>query len=258
MSTVVLLSIGVGIVLVLPIGWRVRRRRFDPFEPIVIFALAWGVMFVVRPIAIVVRDDTNFYGVDIGQTLDKAVLLGLVGAVAFVVGYEIRAGRSVARWVPEPPEIVAPLRVLMGAAVVAALGTLALALVLLPSGLDGVDTFLNGRSTELSQLIDGSTLYLWYGSLIVIPAALVGLRDRRDDAYDRNGCGGRRADRTRPPPHRPDGQPHLLARADRWGRRLRLPSSTTSTGSRIAPRRCRRCPGGVVCRARNPNLRDEE
>ena len=83
MSTVVLLSIGVGIVLVLPIAWRVRQRRFDPFEPVVIFALAWGVMFVVRPIAIVVRDDTNFYGVDIGSTLDTSVLLGLVGAVAF-------------------------------------------------------------------------------------------------------------------------------------------------------------------------------
>ena len=72
MSLVVLLSIGVGVVLTLPIAWRVREGRFDPFEPILVFVLFWGVVFVVRPIAIVIRDDTNFYGVDIGPTLDEA------------------------------------------------------------------------------------------------------------------------------------------------------------------------------------------
>ena len=87
MTSVVVLSITVAIAVVLPIAWRVRQRRFDPFEPIVVFALAWGVMFVVRPIAIVVRDDTNFYGVDISRTLDEAVLLGLLGAVGFVAGH---------------------------------------------------------------------------------------------------------------------------------------------------------------------------
>src|SRR5687768_14285866 len=96
MTTVVILSIGVAIAIALPIASRVLQRRFDPFEPIVVFALAWGVMFVVRPIAIVVRDDTNFYGVDIGSTLDNAVLLGLIGAVAFGVGYWLPLGRAVA------------------------------------------------------------------------------------------------------------------------------------------------------------------
>ena len=86
MSSVVLLSVGVFAALVLPVGWRAARGRFDPFEPILVFALAWGVMFVVRPIAIVIRDDTTFYGVDIEATLPKAVLLGLVGAVGFVTG----------------------------------------------------------------------------------------------------------------------------------------------------------------------------
>ena len=43
MSTVVVLSIGVAIAVALPIAWRVRQGRFDPFEPILVFALAWGV-----------------------------------------------------------------------------------------------------------------------------------------------------------------------------------------------------------------------
>ncbi len=184
MSTVVLLSIGVGIVLVLPIAWRVRQSRFDPFEPVVIFALAWGVMFVVRPIAIVVRDDTNFYGVDIGSTLDTSVLLGLVGAVAFVAGYEAPFGRRLAARAGTPAGAVRPDAALLGAAITSAAGVAALALVLLPGGgLDAVDTFFGGRSAELSELIDGSSIYLWYGSLVVVPAALIAvaiaLSDRR-------------------------------------------------------------------------------
>jgi hypothetical protein len=174
MSSVVLLSVGVLVALTLPIGWRAAHRRFDPFEPVLVFALAWGVMFVVRPIAIVVRDDTSFYGVDIGPTLPKAVLLGLVGAVAFIIGYELTAGRRLAAGLPAAPESVDPARVLGGAVVVSALGVLALALVLLPDGVDGLDVFLNGRSGELNALIESSTLYLWYGSLFVIPAALAG------------------------------------------------------------------------------------
>jgi hypothetical protein len=184
MSTVVLLSIGVGVVLVLPIAWRVRQRRFDPFEPIVIFALAWGVMFVVRPIAIVVRDDTNFYGVDIGSTLDTSVLLGLVGAVAFVTGYELRFGRRLAARAGTPASAVRPDAALLGAVITSAAGVAGLLLVLLPGGgLDAVHTFFGGRSAELNELIDGSSVYLWYGSLVVVPAALLGaaiaLSDRR-------------------------------------------------------------------------------
>src|ERR687891_2175911 len=104
MTTVVILSIGVAIAIALPIVSRALQRRFDPFEPIVIFGLAWGVMFVVRPIAIVIRDDTNFYGVDIGSTLDKSVLLGLVGAVGFVFGHEVTLGRRIAGRLPAPPQ----------------------------------------------------------------------------------------------------------------------------------------------------------
>jgi hypothetical protein len=172
MSAVALLSVGVLAALLLPIGWRAAHGRFDPFEPLVIFALAWGVMFVVRPIAIVVRDDTTFYGVDIGGTLPKAVLLGLVGAVGFVIGYELSVGRRLAAALPSAPESVDPARVLGGAVFVSALGMLALALVLLPEGTDGLDVFLNGRSGDLNALIENSTLYLWYASLFVIPAAL--------------------------------------------------------------------------------------
>jgi len=174
-STVVILAVGVAAVLVLPLAWR-RRRRFDPFEPIFVFALAWGVMFVVRPIAMVIRDDMNFYGVDISPTLDKAVLLGLVGAVAFVVGYELPLGRVVALRLPRTIEVEPSTRVLVVAVVVGVLAMLTFVLFLLwAGGTAAIETFLAGRSAELDELLRDSPLYLWAFSLAVVPAALVGL-----------------------------------------------------------------------------------
>ena len=173
MTSVVVLSIAVAIAVALPIAWRVRQRRFDPFEPIVVFALAWGVLFVVRPIAIVVRDDTNFYGVDIGPTLDDAVLLGLVGAIAFAVGYRLAFGKRLAARLPEVAQGTPSSAALAWSVVVACVGLALLALVIVPGeGLDGVQTFLGGRSDALDEIIDNSSNYLWYGSLVVVPAAL--------------------------------------------------------------------------------------
>jgi hypothetical protein len=172
MSTVVILAIGVAITVALPLVS--RRGRFDPFEPVAIFALAWGVMFVVRPIAIVIRDDTNFYGVDIGATLDEAVFLGLLGAVAFVVGYQRPLGARIARRLPPAPEQVDSRSALAWSVGAAATGVVALLLFLLPSGgVGAIGTFLGGRGAELDELLATSPMYLWWASLLVIPAALV-------------------------------------------------------------------------------------
>ena len=39
---------------------RIAQRRFDPFEPTVLFALAWGVMFVVRPLAMIAQSNYSY------------------------------------------------------------------------------------------------------------------------------------------------------------------------------------------------------
>jgi hypothetical protein len=183
-STDAVLIVGVGIVLVLPLAWRAVAGRFDPFEPIVVFAVAWGVMFVVRPSAILIRGDTTFFGVDIEPTLDRALLLALLGAVAFVIGYEGSVGTRVAARLPTPPAAVRTSVVLACAFAVSALGVLALAAFLLSAGgIQAVGTFFGGRSDALNDLFDNSTNYLWWASLLVVPAALlsfaVGLVDRR-------------------------------------------------------------------------------
>jgi hypothetical protein len=175
MTTVVILSIGVAIAVALPIAWRVRQRRFDPFEPIVVFALAWGVMFVVRPLAMVIREDFVFYGVDIGPKLDTSVLLGLVGAVAFVVGYELDSPRMFVQRLPRLPANDLTSRASLAAVVVGITATTIFVVFLLWSGgTQVVGILFDGRSEELNEVLRDSPLFLWSLSLAVVPAALVG------------------------------------------------------------------------------------
>jgi hypothetical protein len=171
MTAVVILAVGVAVVVCAPIVASIRRGVFDPFEPTLLFALAWGAMFVVRPLAIARRDDTNFYGLDIGGTLDSAVLLGFVGACGFVCGYSLRVGQRVGRGLGRPRELDAR-SVVARAWIVAAIAGVAVAILLRTAGADGLRVFLRGRSPELDEIIAGSSVYAWWGSQLVAPAAL--------------------------------------------------------------------------------------
>src|SRR5688572_12740081 len=68
-STDALLIAATGLVLMVPLVIRASQRAFDPFEPIFIFVVAYGVMFVLRPAAMLIREDVTFsialQGVDI-------------------------------------------------------------------------------------------------------------------------------------------------------------------------------------------------
>jgi len=46
MTATVLLACGVGAVVALPLAWRAARHRLDPFEPVVIFALAHNSLVI--------------------------------------------------------------------------------------------------------------------------------------------------------------------------------------------------------------------
>jgi len=174
LTATVLLACGVGVAVALPLAWRAARHRLDPFEPVVIFALAWGVMFAVRPIAIAIRNDESFYGVDVRPQLDEAVLLGLLGAVAFLAGYELRLGERLARLLPAPAERGTPSGAIAGACVLGAVGIAALAIFLLSAdGWSAVETFARGRSEALNELLRDSPDYFWWLSVLVVPAGLL-------------------------------------------------------------------------------------
>jgi hypothetical protein len=162
-----------AIVLALPIAWRVAQRRFDPFEPIVLFALAYGAMFVARPAAMLIEGQRIFWGLDVLPTLPRALLIALLGAVAFVVGYEVGGGRKLAARLPAARDVDTRVAA-VGALAVAGVGLAAL-LVFLPLSdpSESIRILFGGRSDELGDLLEETSTYVWYGSLLLAPAALV-------------------------------------------------------------------------------------
>jgi hypothetical protein len=175
--------LGLGVVLVLPLVVRVARRTFDPFEPIVVFAVAYGVMFIARPVSMLAHGRLSYFGVDIRATLPLALLLALTGGVAFVWGYEVRAGRALARVLPAPREISTRAGV-VGAACMIGLASIALVVLVWPAGgVRRLTILFHGQTYEVGQLVSARGSYPFLTAMLVVPAAVLllalALRDRR-------------------------------------------------------------------------------
>jgi hypothetical protein len=168
-----ILVAGTSVVLALPVLLRAFQRRLDPFEPIVLFAVAWGIMFVVRPMATMTAEDPRYFGVSLRETLPVALLLAFVGAVAFVCGYELRLARALGPRAPAPRELDTRAAA-VAAVAVAALG-LAAFVVFLPTSdpRESLRIVVGGRGDPLRSVLVDSSTYVWYGSWLLAPAALV-------------------------------------------------------------------------------------
>jgi hypothetical protein len=171
MSPSAILVLGLGLVLALPVASRVVLRRFDPFEPIVLFAVAYGAMFVARPAAMLVNGELSFGGVDLRDTFPTVTGLALAGGVAFLVAYELRPGVVLARRLPGPRSIDTRAAFTWSMALAALAG---LALAMLAMG-------IAGRSDQVGSVAVPSD-YATYGARLLVPAALclaaLALRDR--------------------------------------------------------------------------------
>lgn len=88
-NEVLVLSVATLLVLLAPIVYRLVDGKLDPFEPIFWFVLVWGVMFVVKPLQMLADGDTGLRNTyDVRAGMEAASVLGLVGAIAFVLVYE--------------------------------------------------------------------------------------------------------------------------------------------------------------------------
>jgi O-antigen polysaccharide polymerase Wzy len=168
----------IGAVVLAPLVWRASRHRFDLFEPIVIFAVAYGVMFVVRPAAMIIRDERFFFGtrhtIDVSDTTGAMLFLALVGAVAFVIGYELVVRRSSAARRPSRDRYVDQRAAVAMCLVVAAVAIGSFIVFLATA--DGIETMrviIRGDTSELKQEIKGTSTYLWLAWFSLAPAAVV-------------------------------------------------------------------------------------
>lgn len=168
----------IGAVVLTPLAWRIVRGRFDPFEPIVLFALVYGIMFVVRPAAMVVTDSLVYEGprqsLDVSGTFTEMLLLALAGGVAFVFGYALPAGERVARAHRGPHPGLDVGRLVVAALLTALAALSAFGVFLATSdGLETLRSIVQGRAdSELGEAMSAS-MYLWFAFILLVPATLV-------------------------------------------------------------------------------------
>ena len=81
----------------LPMAVCVLTGRHDWLEPVHLFALSFLVLFVLRPVFDLTRDDGLFLlGYSLEPTYARALLVGVAGAAAFYAGYYVNVGRRLA------------------------------------------------------------------------------------------------------------------------------------------------------------------
>jgi hypothetical protein len=173
-----ILVLAIGAVLVLPIAPRVRRRRFDPFEPIVLFAAAYGVMFVVRPAAMLAKGAIFYMGprttLDVSATFTEVLVIALLGAVSFVGAYELMLRRTARHTESAVGPAFYFSRTTLLAIGLAAVGIASFAGFL--ASVDGIATleaiFKSGREAGLDPAIEANR-YLWQAYYLLVPAAVV-------------------------------------------------------------------------------------
>jgi O-antigen/teichoic acid export membrane protein len=167
----------IALVLALPMLQRLIVRRFDPFEPIVLFSGAWAVMFVLRPIAMLVTNNFEFgpgTAMSVESTFTEMLALALVGAITFMVGYALPLGGRVGRRLKPPATTFDPDTVAVAALAVAGAGILLFGVFLMQSGgMSAVRSLLGGRDAiSQSDFYRASTSYLYSAPLLLIPSAL--------------------------------------------------------------------------------------
>lgn len=171
--------LAIGVTLVLPVIWRVAQRHFDPFEPIVFFTLAYSVMFLVRPSAMLLMGDLVYErssrAIDVSAKFTEMLAIALIGAVSFTVAYVLPIGRGIALKLRKPPKDFYTNTAVAGAMATAFIAVISFGLLGASSvGLaKSISLVLAGRSPELTAVIRGASSYLWYGSFLLVPSALV-------------------------------------------------------------------------------------
>ena len=166
---------GIAAALAVPLARRIVRRRFDPFEPFFLFVLAYGVMFVVRPAAMLIDDRFVFVSPD--STLDvsghfmEMLVLALVGAIAFGVGYELDLGGRLAnvRRLRERP--IEDHRVIALALVFALIALSSLAAFVALDGSLSLSAIVRADKNAFAGGVENYR-YLWLAFYMLVPASL--------------------------------------------------------------------------------------
>lgn len=159
--------------LVMPIGLRLIQRKLDLFEPLVLANIALGVMFIARPLADLATGRTTHLGYEIVSTFDQALVVVLVGIMAFQLGYHSPLVRLLAKRLPAPTQFY-PQRAALLAWLFVLLGGALFGMFLAKGGGLGLLLFLlKGRATGDNAVFINSTGYFYDGITMWMASALI-------------------------------------------------------------------------------------
>ena len=163
----------ITLALVLPMGVRHIQGKLDLFEPLVTANVAFGVMFIGRPLADLATHTTIHLGYDVTITFDETLLLVLVGILAFQFGYHSPFSRKWSRKLHKPAQF-RPQHAIMAAWLFFILGGILFSMFLAKGGGIGLLLFLlKGRAPQDNLIFLNSTGYFYSGILMWAASALI-------------------------------------------------------------------------------------
>ena len=169
----------IGAVLFVPLLQRWGTGTFDIFEPLTVFAVAFGVMCLARPVAMLAKDSlvvesTEGAAYDLRPTFSLMLTAALIGAIGFQLGYASGLGSGLGRKLKGPPRAWHADTAVALALVLTTAGVGLFGLFIFRSG--GWDVLRHlqaGRDPSQVDLFRSSTAYLYSGILLLIPSALI-------------------------------------------------------------------------------------
>ena len=170
------LIIGAGLVCLIPVFVGLLRGEHDVFEPSYLFALAFGVLFVIRPALewSATHGVPTMGGLDPTPTYLAAIAVTTLGAIAFYAGYFSPVGAHLARRLPASPDVLDAARVRTGALSVAVLGIgMYLAFLVTTGGLGSFAAVIAGRNPDFVSSISQPAGYLYSGLQFLFPAGVI-------------------------------------------------------------------------------------
>ena len=172
--------VGVGALLVAaPFILLVAGRRLDVFEPVYLFVVCYGALFVLRPaVELGSRRYVAVGGIDPGPQLAHALAIGALGCLGYLLGYYLPLGRrlatrSTARTTPPTTASLATYALVWLAVSFALFGVF----ILGAGGWNALTTLLAGRSPASAQILTEASGYsysalLWLASVGVLILAV--------------------------------------------------------------------------------------
>ncbi len=86
-----------AIILAIPFALAFIKKNFDPFEPIYLWCILFGFLYLVKPAIQLIRGTSFRYG---GNFLNEALIIAITGLLAFYLGYYSKIGKKIASWIP--------------------------------------------------------------------------------------------------------------------------------------------------------------